>query len=242
MKKEIYSSHTEILIDKDYNEREKAQVHFGRDLIILAIVFVILAINMKNGTKELFFASLALSWFSIISIDGLIGEYKLNKRIYPYTVVFGCATVAGTLFALLCYYGAFGDEFKNIFLVFGVFFAIMIVSVFGYVCVRSLINKKERTVTVFAVCFDNLSEEKERYSDNMMGARSDRARSVAYAGSEYITIFTPLFRFDYNGMTYEAKSNISKDVPLPVGSVHQLKINPKNPTEISLILKKESNQ
>lgn len=43
-------------------------------------------------------------------------------------------------------------------------------------------------------------------------------------------------------MTYEAKSNISKDVPLPIGTVHQLKINLKNPTEVSLILKKESNQ
>lgn len=242
MKKEIYSSHTEILIDKDYNEREKAKVHFGRDLILLAIEFVILAINMKNGTKEMFFVTLVLSWIAIVIIDGLIGEYKLNKKIYPYTLLIGCVTVVVTIFSMLCYYGVFGDAFKNVFLVIGVFFGLMIVSVAGYICVRSLINRKERTVTVSAVCYDNLSEVKERYSDNMMGARSDRARSVAYAGSEYITVYTPLFRFDYNGMNYEVKSNISKDVPLPVGTVHQLRINPKNPTEVSQILKKGDKQ
>lgn len=242
MKKEIYSSHTEILIDKDYNEREKAQVHFGRDLIILAIVFVILAINMKNGTKAMFFATVFLSWFTIVMMDGLIGEYKLNKRIYPYTVLLGCVTGAVTIFSMLCYYGVFGDKFKNVFLVAGVFFGLMLVSVACYIGVRSLMNRKERTVIVSAVCYDNLSEVKERYSDNMMGARSDRARSVAYAGSEYITVYTPLFRFDYNGMTYEVKSNISKDIPLAVGTVHQLRINPKNPTEVSQILKKGTNQ
>ena len=43
MKKDLYSSHTEIVIDKDYSERKVAKAHFGRILICIAIEFIILS-------------------------------------------------------------------------------------------------------------------------------------------------------------------------------------------------------
>lgn len=241
MKKEIYSSHTEIVVDKEYSERKKAKVHFGRILIFLAIEFVILAINMKNSTKALFLISMGLSWFSLISIDGTIGEYKLNKKVYPYTLLMGIVTAAGTVFSLLCYYGVIGDGDMSPFVVLGAVFGALMLSVIGYVCIRSLMNKKERSVTVTAVCCNNLSKVEQRFVDNMHRDRIERARSVAYAG-DYVTLYTPVFRFDYKGMTYEANSNVAWTGPLPIGSVHEIRINPKKPTEISVVLKNANKQ
>lgn len=241
MKKDIYSSHTEIVIDKDYSERKVAKVHFGRILICIAIEFIILSMNIKNSTKDLFLISLALSWFTFICVDGMIGEYKLNKRIYPYTLLFTIVTCAGTVFALLCYYGVIGDGHVSPVVVVGGLFGALFATVIIYIIVRSLMNTRERSVTVSAVCIDNLSSVEQRFANNMHRDKIERARSVAYAG-DYVTLYTPVFRFDYNGTTYEVNSNVAWSGPLPVGSVRELRINPKKPTEISVIFKKENNQ
>lgn len=232
MKRETYSSHTEVVIDKEYNERKKAEVHIGRILIIIAIEFVILCMNVKNSTKELLMITVCLSWFSLISIDGIIGEYKLNRKLYPYSTLIGIITIAGTIFSLLNYYGIIGDGHTSPIVILVVVFAALIISSIVYICIRSILNKKERLVSVSAVCCDNVSSVEQRFVDNMHHDKIERARSAAYAG-DYVTLFTPIFRFTYNGMNYEAKSNISRNAPLEVGSAHIIKINPNNPSEIS---------
>lgn len=117
------------------------------------------------------------------------------------------------------------------FLLMACIFGVIFVTFVGYIIIRCVITATNTFVSVSAVCCNNIASQEQRFVDNRHYDRIERARSVAYSG-EYVTLYTSVFRYTYNGMVYEAKSNVSKDAPLEVGSVHQLKINPKNPTEI----------
>lgn len=239
MKKEVYK-HYGTVVDKEYNKRKKVVKPNMPITLLLCVPFLLLALwRLGNGGHFLFmFVVMYVTFIANMFIVKAIQECILNKRAYlTDVIILGC--FASILLALWLFYLGALDGLSNAGKMF-----VLVGSVFGgvgiiivYALIRFLITRgKERdacTLSVTAQCVGYEGKTIRRYVDNSARAKRERRLSPAYGDDEYVTVYTPIFRFTLDGVEYNSKPNFETNAKkFEEGVCYDIFVNPNDPTEI----------
>ena len=240
MKKNLYDNHYERVVDKDWVElsNENKTLGFQKGVVIPLCIFEVLVLFLRfcvddeSNVCVFFFAS----YFSIIGTIFLnqgIRNMVHYKKVFRSQLVW---VISFSIVMLLLWGSMFGVlpcRVSSVVVSVVVFFLLSIAGV-SVITVLSFKDEKVCNYKIIALCVDNISRVVERYTNNSSYDKVKRSSSVAYPDDEYVTVYTPVFNFMFNGIEYTAQPNFSKNTPYEVGSEYEIFVNPSNPNEIRL--------
>lgn len=242
MKKEYGVKHNEMVIDKPYNERIKVKKINKPLVFCLAIIPAILALwhlVFGGGHIGLMIAVVYLTFMTDMIVVQTIQEAFLNKRVFAFPILFSLVLGMITIVFWLFYLNVFKDGLDAGGILCIVLTAVVGIGIMaGYIlfCFVRTVKREQNacTLRIGAVCIGNEASVVNRFVDNAARERIERNTSVAYGDDDMITIYTPVFRFELNGATYQSKPNLASNKKYEEGKEYQIFVNPKNPAEIRL--------
>lgn len=239
MKKEIVSYHYEVVVDKAYNERKKVTKPKVSVAILLSVLPLLVGFwRVANGGHfGLLFAVMYVTFIANLFLVQSVQEFILNKRVFFSAILTSSIIYIIALAFWLYFLGVFGDEGSGgAVLSLVVIFILSVAAVVGYGLIRLLIMKKKEhdvcSVRLEAVCVGNLEQVVNRYVDNTVDGRRSRRLSVAYGDDEKITIYTPIFGYEFGGQYWEKSPTFASSKKYERGRWYVIYVNPNNPTEI----------
>lgn len=230
IKKELYDHRYEEVIDKPYNERIKVKPNILLVLIISFIPNVIALIQWldNNMSDIMLFFVIYFNVMTSLMMTSMFKEAKINKRFYVYTICMSGFILFITVMLWVISMDKFDISGSGFFVLCTMFITVIVI--FGiYIVIRRQIIKKQKETDyqqkIWAVCVFYRSEIVDRFVSNQLYDKLNRSNSVTY-GSEQVELYTPVFKFNINGVDYLTSPNFQRsDKPWILGQPYEIYVN-----------------